>query len=499
MSTIEQFESLVRKMNAYNEAVSVLYWDLRTGAPKKSVAGRSEVIGLLSTEVFKMSVSEEMGNYLDSLKNEKASLSLPLQKTIEDVQEDFELQKRIPSEEYQAYVVLCSEAESVWEEAREKNDFDLFQPYLEKIVETTKKFIGYWGEKDGNAYNRLLDQYEPDMTTAIIDDLFGQLKETIVPLVKKINEQNKQPDTSFIFEKFPQEQQEAFNHHLLTQLGYDFEAGRLDETVHPFAIGLNQGDVRITTRYDEYDFRSAIFGTIHECGHALYEQNFDEKLAGLPVSDGASMGIHESQSLFYEHFIGHHEGFWKYNYEALQAHSPEQFKDITLEQFLRAINVSKPSLIRIEADELTYPLHIMIRYEIEKELFNGELEVKDLPKVWNDKYEEYLGIRPENDAEGILQDVHWSGGMFGYFPSYALGYMYAAQMRHAIEKDLPNFDELCENGNFEPILKWLTTHVHQYGKCKKPLDIIQDTTGEKLNAAYLANYLQEKYTKLYSL
>lgn len=499
MSTIEKFEALIRKMNAYEEATSVMYWDLRTGAPKKSVAGRSEVLGLLSTEVFKMSTSEEMESYIRDLQKDQTSLTPALQKTLEDVQEDFKLQKKIPADEYNAYVVLCSEAESVWEEARENSNFEQFQPYLEKLVDMTKKFIGYWGEKDGNAYNRLLDQYEPGITTDIIDDVFGQLKETIVPLVKKINEQNKQPDTSFLFKTFPKAQQEAFNHHILKQLGYDFEAGRLDETTHPFAIGLNQGDVRITTRYNEQDFRSAVFGTIHECGHALYEQNFDEALAGLPVSNGASMGIHESQSLFYEHFIGHHEGFWKYNYEALQKHSPEQFKDVALEDYLRAINVAKPSLIRIEADELTYPLHIMIRYEIEKELFNGDLAVKDLPKVWNDKYEEYLGIRPENDAEGLLQDVHWSGGMFGYFPSYALGYMYAAQLKVAMEKDLPAFDALCEAGNFEPILTWLTTHVHQYGKLKKPLEIMKNATGEGLNAHYLANYLQEKYTNLYQL
>lgn len=499
MSTVEKFEALVRKMNAYEEATSVMYWDLRTGAPKKSVAGRSEVLGLLSTEVFKMSTSKEMENYITELQKEKDTLPLALQKTLEEVQEDFELQKKVPADEYNAYVVLCSEAESIWEEAREKSDFNMFEPYLEKLVASTRKMIEYWGEKDGNAYNRLLDQYEPGMTTEIIDEVFGKLKETIVPLVKKINEKDAQPDTSFLYKTFPKAQQEAFNHHILQQLGYDFEAGRLDETTHPFAIGLNQGDVRITTRYDETDFRSAVFGTIHECGHALYEQNFDPSLSGLPVSDGASMGIHESQSLFYEHFIGHHEGFWKYNYQTLIEHSPEQFKDVPLADYLRAINVSKPSLIRIEADELTYPLHIMIRYEIEKELFNGELAVKDLPKVWNDKYEEYLGIRPENDAEGILQDVHWSGGMFGYFPSYALGYMYAAQLRHAMEKDLPEFDKLCETGDFKPILEWLTKHVHQYGKTKKPLEIMQAATGEGLNANYLANYLQEKYTKLYQL
>lgn len=499
MSTVERFEALLKKMSAYEEAVSIMYWDMRTGAPKKGIPTRSEAVGVLSTELFKMGTSDEMENYLKELHNDREGLSPILLKTLEEVQKNFDLSKKIPADEYQKYVVLCSESEAVWEEAKEKSDFQLFLPYLEKVVAMTKKFIGYWGEKDGNAYNRLLDQYEPGLTTEIIDEVFGQLKETIVPLVKKIGAANNQPNTSFLFEKFPKEQQKAFNYKLLEQLGYDFDAGRLDETVHPFAMGINTGDVRITTRYDEQDFRSAIFGTIHECGHALYEQNFDKKLEGYPVADGTSMGIHESQSLFYEHFIGHHEGFWKYNFESLKEHSPAQFGNVSLEEYLRAINVSQPSLIRIEADELTYPLHIMIRYEIEKDLFNGDLEVKDLPKVWNDKYEEYLGIRPENDAEGVLQDVHWSGGMFGYFPSYALGYMYAAQLKNAMVKDLPQFDELCEKGEFAPILAWLTEHVHQFGKMKKPLEIIQDTTGEGLNAKHLATYLEEKYSALYNL
>lgn len=499
MSTIEQFKALLKKMSAYDEAVSVMYWDMRTGAPKKGISARSEAVGTLSTELFKMSVSEEMKGYLEKLIEQKESLDPILLKTVAEVKKEYDLSEKIPADEYRDFVVLTSQSEAVWEEAKEKNDFEMLLPYLEKLVATTKKFIGYWGEKDGSAYNRLLDQYEPGLTTDIIDEVFDQLKETIVPLVRKISESGNQPDSSFIYKPFPKEAQKAFSHEILKQLGYDFEAGRLDETAHPFAIGINTGDVRITTRYDENDFRSAIFGTIHECGHALYEQNFDEKLEGLPVADGTSMGIHESQSLFYEHFIGHNEKFWEYNFDLLKSYSPEQFKDITLEDFLRAINISEPSLIRIEADELTYPLHIMIRYEIEKGLFNGEIEVKDLPQVWNDKYEEYLGIRPENDAEGVLQDVHWSGALFGYFPSYALGYMYAAQLKAAMLKDLPNFDALCKAGEFKPILDWLTKHVHQYGKMKQPLEIIQDTTGEGLNAKYLSDYLVEKYTKIYNL
>lgn len=283
----------------------------------------------------------------------------------------------------------------------------------------------------------------------------------------------------------------------LKELGYDFDAGRLDTTIHPFAVTLSRGDVRVTTRYDEHDFRMAIFGTIHECGHAIYEQNIDEALSGTLLCDGTSMGIHESQSLFFENFIGRHEDFWKTYYQKLQEASPEQFKDVSLEDFVHAVNESKPTYIRIEADELTYPLHIIIRYEIEKAIFNEEVAVEDLPALWNEKYQAYLGITPPNDALGILQDVHWSDGSFGYFPSYALGYMYAAQLKQQMIKDLPNFDELIQNGSFAPIKEWLTEHVHQHGKRKKPSEIIQDATGEELNVQYLIDYLTDKYTKLY--
>ncbi|WP_256439557.1 carboxypeptidase M32 [Sporosarcina sp. 6E9] len=499
MTTEDRFLALLKKMRAYSEAISIMYWDMRTGAPKKGIESRSEAVGTLSAEVFKLSVSDEMATLLEELEAKKESLDPVLLKTYEEVKKEYDLSIKIPAEEYREFVVLTSQSESAWEEAKEKADFEMFQPYLEKIVATTKRFIGYWGEKDGNPYNTLLDQYEPGLTTEIIDEVFAELKKTIVPLVKKISASDIKPETSFLFNQFAKDAQEKFSLEILRQLGYDFEAGRLDETVHPFAMGITIGDVRQTTKYDEHDFRSAVFGTIHECGHGLYEQNIDKELEGLPVADGTSMGIHESQSLFYEQFVGHHENFWKYNFDLLKSHSPKQFEDVELNEFLRAINASKPSFIRIEADELTYPLHIMIRYEIEKELFNGDLEVQDLPRVWNEKYKEYLGVTPENDGEGVLQDVHWSGGSFGYFPSYALGYMYAAQLKVAMLKDLPNFDELLLKGEFSPILHWLTENVHKHGKMKKPLEIIQDTTGEGLNAKYLADYLSEKYSKLYNL
>lgn len=499
MSTSVEFLEYMKKIQSYSEAIGLMYWDLRTGAPKKGTDQRSQVIGTLSSEVFTMRTSPELEKMLHELEKDFDSLDEITKKSYEEAKKEFDMSKKIPPKEYKDYVILISKGETVWEEAKDKNDFDMFLPYLKDIVEMNKRFVDYWGVKDNNPYNTLLDLYEPGMTTEVLDEVFGELRSKIVPLVKKISESSNQPSTDCLFKHFPKEKQKQFSLDILKQLGYDFNAGRLDETVHPFATGLNRGDVRITTKYDEKDFRSAVFGTIHECGHALYEQNISEDIDGLPICTGTSMGIHESQSLFYENFVGRNENFWKHNYENLQSYAPEQFGKVSAEDFLRAINVAKPSLIRIEADELTYALHIMIRYEIEKGLFNGDMKVEDLPQIWNDKYEEYLGVRPSTNAEGVLQDVHWSGGSFGYFPSYALGFLYAAQLKAAMLKDIPNFDELCATGELESVKSWLTEKVHRHGAMKKPLEILQEATGEGLNASYLVAYLEEKYTRIYQL
>lgn len=496
----QEFLEYVGKMSAYGEALSLIFWDLRTGAPKKGVEQRSQVIGILSAEVFDMSTSDKMGFFIERLSEADAVgvISEITKKTVEHCKKEYERNKKIPAEEYKHYVILQSKAESVWEEAKEKSDFDMFKPYLEELIETNKRFITYWGY-EGNKYNTLLDMYEPGITVEVLDQVFGDLREKIVPLVKAISESSHKPDTSFLFEHFPKEKQRDLSIEILEQMGYDFQAGRLDETVHPFEITINNRDVRVTTKYDESDFRVAVFGTIHEGGHALYEQNISKDLVGTPLCTGTSMGIHESQSLFYENLVGRNFHFWKKNYDLLKSYSGGQFDKVTLEEYYRAINESKPSLIRIEADELTYPLHVIIRYEIEKGLFNDEIEVKDLPQIWNDKYEEYLGIRPDTDANGVLQDVHWSGGMFGYFPSYALGLLYAAQFKNTMLKDLPEYDELLEKGELKPIQEWLTHHIHQFGAMKKPLEILQDVTGEGLNAQYLVDYLYEKYQGIYQL
>jgi carboxypeptidase Taq len=496
----KQFLEFVKKMTCYNEAIHLMYWDLRTGAPKNAVEQRSEVIGMLSSEVFKMSTSEEMAAFIAHLlsNDTKTQLSEITRKTLEECKKTYEKNKKIPVDEYKEYIILQSKAEAIWEDAKENSDFPMLQPYLEKIIEYKKRFIEYWGY-EGNKYNALLDLYEPGVTVELLDEVFAKLRERIVPLVKEITEAPNKPNTSFIYEFFPKEKQRELSIVLLKQLGYDFDSGRLDETAHPFAIGLNPGDVRVTTKYDEYDFRTAIFGTLHEGGHAIYEQNISKELIGTPLCTGTSMGIHESQSLFYENFIGRNRHYWLHNFPLLKQYSNGQFNKLTVEDFYRAINESKPSLIRIEADELTYPLHIIIRYEIEKALINDEIQVKDLPEVWNAKYEEYLGIRPENDAKGVLQDVHWAGGDFGYFPSYALGYMYAAQFQQAMLKDLPNFSELLEKGILLPIKHWLNEKIHRHGKMKKPLEILEEVTGEGLNPDHLISYLENKYRDIYGL
>ncbi|MEP9406454.1 carboxypeptidase M32 [Peribacillus frigoritolerans] len=494
----KEFKEYVKKISAYNEALALIFWDLRTGAPKKGVEQRSEVIGVLSSEVFNMSTSKEMESFIAELSMEKASLSETTNKMVQECKKDFERNKKIPANEYKEFVILQSRSESAWEEAREKADFSLFQPYLEQIVAYTRRFVEYWGY-EGTKYNTLLDMYEPGMTVDVLDSVFSELRSRIVPLVRQIATSEHGPETGFLYKEFPKEKQHQLNLEILKQLGYDFKAGRLDETVHPFEIRINRGDVRVTTRYDENDFRGAIFGTIHECGHAIYEQNIANELTGTLLDSGTSMGIHESQSLFFENFIGRNHSFWKNKFSLLKEYAPEQFNDVTLDEFYRGINESKPSFIRIEADELTYPLHIMIRYELEKALFNGELEVKDLPEVWNEKYKDYLGIVPENDAMGVLQDVHWADGSFGYFPSYALGYMYAAQIKQAMLKDLPDFDGLLEAGDIAPIREWLNEKIHKYGKTKKPLEILKETTGEGLNVQYLIKYLEDKYKEVYKI
>ncbi|MGE5632290.1 MAG: carboxypeptidase M32 [Caulobacteraceae bacterium] len=497
---LTEFQELVKRIKYYNDALSLLYWDLRTGAPKKGVPQRAEVIGMLSSEAFNLSTSIQMEEYLDYFEEPENSSRLDkiMRAVVKECRRDFDKYKKIPAEKHKEYVILTSEAESVWEDAKNTNNFELFRPYLERIVDFNLEFIELWGYK-GNKYNTLLDFYEPGMTVDKLDMIFGELRSKIVPLVAKIKEAPNQPNDSMLKKYFDPDKQEEFSLFILKEMGYDFEAGRLDESEHPFTIGINPGDVRITTHYYPNDFSSALMSSLHEGGHALYEQDISTDLNGTPLNTGASMGIHESQSRFWENLIGRSYNFWKYYYKDLQAMFAEQSKGVTLEEFYRAINKVEPSLIRVDADEVTYNLHIMIRYEIEKALINKEIKVADLPRIWNEKMKEYLGIVPPDDTRGVLQDIHWAGGSFGYFPSYSLGNIYSAQFYNTARREIKDFDHLLRRGKLIEIKEWLAEKIHKYGKLLEPAEILKAVTGEEINPKYLVEYLENKYKDIYKL
>ncbi|MFC4767048.1 carboxypeptidase M32 [Effusibacillus consociatus] len=499
-STVQAFRSFTRRMQDYREAIGVLGWDLRTGAPKKGRTQRSEVIGTLSTDLFKMGISGEMKEFLVELSEPDTYEKLdPITRGIvRECKKQYEKSQLIPPQLYQEYVVLTTKSETAWEEARKKNDFAAFHPYLEKILDYNKQFIDIWGYQ-GHRYNTLLDHYEPGISVETLDLLFADLRTKSVALLQAIQDRGQATDASFFEKTFPVDDQRRFSEFVLRKIGYDFEAGRLDQSAHPFATGLNPGDVRVTTRFHPNDFRSALFGSIHEAGHAIYEQNISQELIGTLLSEGASMGIHESQSRFLENIIGRSHEFWTCFYDDLSEFFPEQFKRVDLDEFYRAINQVQPSLIRVEADELTYNLHIMLRYELEKALIGGDLAVADLPAAWNEKMKDYLGIVPPNDADGVLQDVHWSGGAFGYFPSYSLGNIYAAQFEAALRRDLPDYKESIKRGEFSAIKSWLNDKIHKHGKLLEPKEILSSVTGESINSKYLVEYLENKYTMVYGL
>lgn len=493
---LEDFKEYLKKIEYLNSAIGVLYWDMRVGIPKKAVQYRSEVIGHLSTEAYKLETSDSIKEFLDYFENVK-ELDTITKSMLENVKKNYEKTKKIPEDRNRKYVVLTSEAESMWEEAKEKSDFNMFKPYLEKLVEFNKEFIGYWGY-EGNKYNTLLDFYEPGFTVEKIDAVFSELRDAIVKLLNKIKNSGYTPDLNCIQGSFSKESQERLGTKILVKMGYDFEAGRMDESIHPFTINFNNKDVRITTSYRDDDFTNAMFSCIHEGGHAIYEQGISDDLIGTSLGAGVSSGIHESQSRFYENILGRSREFWKYFYPELISTYP-QFEKVPFEDFYRAINIVQPSLVRVDADELTYSLHIIIRYEIEKALINDEIKVEDLPRIWNEKYKEYLGVEPKNDSEGVLQDVHWAGGSFGYFPSYALGNLYGAQFYSKLLKDIPDVMEKIEAGDFESVKGWLNENIHRHGSVYKPSELIKRVTGEELSAKYFIEYLNKKYSEIYNL
>lgn len=491
-----EFKSYLKKLELLNSAIAVLDWDARVGLPKKANPYRGEVLGCLSGEQYKLQTSDKMKEFIDYFLSCE-DLDDTTKAMTENAKKSYDQTMKIPEDRYTKYVITASNSQAAWEEAKSKSDFSIFKPFLQEMIDFQREFIGYWGHK-ATKYDTLLDFYEPGITVEKLDSAFSELRDAIVLLLNKIKASKIMPDCSFFAKGFTKAEQEAFGVYILEKMGYDFDAGRLDESMHPFTTTFENKDVRITTHYNEKDFRSSLFSCIHEGGHAIYEQDIPDELKNTLLATGTSAGIHESQSRFYENIIGRSREFWAYFYPEALKRFP-QFKDITLEDFYRGINTAEVSFIRTDADELTYSLHIIIRYELEKAIFNGTAKVEDLPALWNEKYREYLGILPENDAEGILQDVHWSAGLFGYFPSYALGNIYGAQFLNTLQKDIPDLFPRIERGELDVVHTWLNDNIHKYGAIYKPAVLLKKITGEDLTAKYFIDYLNNKFGKLYNL
>jgi len=493
---LEALRKLERTQSAYNHALGILELDGATAAPSDSWKGRGITMGALSELVYGLLADPVNAELLSYLEANLDQLDETARRETEMVRKNYDQLHRIPEKEYVAYSMLVNDAQAIWEKAKNNNDFTLFQPYLEKIVEYNRKFAGYYNPQL-RPYDALLNEYEEGMTMEVLDAFFAQLRSAIVPLLEKISKADN-PEPEFVHKKYPLEKQREFSDYLMKVMGIDRSRCGIVESEHPFTTNFNAADVRITTHYYEDNMLPSMFSVIHEGGHAIYELNADPKYDFTALYGGVSMGIHESQSRFYENLIGRSRAFVRCIFPKIQELFPEQMTGVDAELFYHAVNRVCPSLIRIEADELSYALHIMVRYEIEKQLIGGTLEVKDVPAEWNRLYKEYLGVDVPNDAMGCLQDIHWAGGSIGYFPSYALGSAYGPQMLSVMEQELGDIWSDVEKGDLSRITLWLKEHIHQYASFKKPGKLFANACG-KFDAKYYTDYLTKKYTKLYNL
>ena len=419
----------------------------------------------------------------------------PGRRQVEELTRSYRQLQRIPADEYMAYAQLTNKASDVWHKAKENNDFAAFQPLLEQLVDVNRRFASYY-DPDKAPYDALLNEYERGVDSVYLDRFFAVVRERLVPVIHAIGDRE-QPDDSFLHRHYPVESQRRFSDYLMDVLGLDRAHCTIGETEHPFTLEFNNKDVRITTHYNENNMASSMYSVIHEGGHARYELNIADEVQYTCLSGGVSMGVHESQSRFYENIIGRSRPFIQAVFPKLQEFFPQQLCDVTEEQFYRAVNKAQPSLIRIEADELTYCLHIMVRYEIEKQLIGGTLAVKDVPETWNRLYKEYLGVDVPDDKHGCLQDSHWSGGSFGYFPSYALGSAYGAQMLRNMEKEIDVWGPVSR-GDLSGVSGWLKERVHQFGGLLTPTEVVQNACGSFDPTVY-TDYLANKYSQLYGL
>ncbi len=493
----ENLYKLQAKLSAYNHAMSLIYYDGVTSAPKATAANRGQTLSVLSEEQYILSTGKETVELLEFLDAHKSELSEKDARTVGLAIKDIREMQKIPMDEYVAYQQLLVEADDVWHTAKETDDFDLFCPILEKIFETQKRFPSYCAPEK-HPYDYCLDKYENGLTMEKCDEFFSALKSRLVPLIKKISEKEQLSDKC-LWNDFDEIAQKKFSLELMKIMGIDLTHCGLATTEHPFTISLgSHHDVRITTNFNRQNFVSSMFSVIHEGGHALYDMGSADDLAYTILDGGVSMGIHESQSRFYENLLGRSREFVSFIFPKICECFPEQMKGYTAEDVYRAVNLVTPSLIRTEADEVTYCLHVMVRYELEKRVMSGELAVKDLPVEWNRLYLEYLGVEVPNNKQGVLQDSHWSGGSVGYFPSYALGSAYGAQILRKMKQTI-DVDDCMKNGNFAPINEWNRENIWKYGRLMEPNDLLDKVLGEPFDPFVYTDYLEKKYSELYGI
>ena len=494
-----RLRTLLAQVSDLRSAASVLSWDQETYMPPGAVEARANHISTVRQLAHERFTSDEIGTLLDDLEpiaREMDPLSTEAS-LVRVIKRDFDKAVKLPLSLVAAISEAVSHGKDAWKYARQANRFGDFAPHLARLIDLNRQKAEAYGYED-RVYDALLDEYEPGIKTEQVEIIFRDLRRDLVPLVEAIADREEADDT-VLHQKFERQKQWDFGLAVIRDFGYDMQRGRQDFSTHPFTTTFSITDVRITTRISDDFLNPGLFGTLHEAGHALYEQGVDIELERTLLADGTSLGMHESQSRLWENQVGRSRPFWEHYYSRLQRIFPDQLGDVPLDAFYRAINKVHPGPIRVEADELTYNLHIMLRFELENALLEGRLAVADLPEMWNAKMDDYLGITPLNDAQGVLQDIHWSLGAFGYFPTYALGNLMSSQLFDQAAEELPGLEGRIAEGDFEDLLEWLRTKIHRHGRKKDADDLLKDVTGRTLHADSWLSHVRTKYGDLYDL
>jgi carboxypeptidase Taq len=500
MTDLQQLRTRLAEISDLNRVSSLVGWDQQTYMPPGGSAARAEQSATLQKIIHEMFIAAETGRLLDAAVREVNGLDPDSDdaRLISVTRRDYEKSRKVPSELVAEIARVTGQAVDVWTEARTASNWKPFSPYLTRIFDLQRQLADALGYPD-RRYDALLDRFEPDMKTAQVQAVFEAIKPDLIDLVKAIAAKGNTVSDEVLHREYDEQKQWNFGLEVIKRYGFDLKRGRQDRSVHPFTTSFSINDVRITTRVDRHFLSPALFGTLHETGHAMYEQGFSQALERTPLADGASLGMHESQSRMWENLVGRSQPFWRFFFPILKGFFPEQLADQTAESFYRAANKVSPSFVRVEADEVTYGLHIMLRFEMENDLLEGRLKADDVPEAWNAKMQEFLGITPPTTALGALQDIHWSSGLIGYFPTYQLGNLISLQLWGKINVDVPDLATQIEHGEFAALLDWLRANLHQHGRKFTSNELLQRITGSGLNPVPYLKYLKAKYSEIYGL